>query len=133
GALQDHRGGGGFTDGDPVVLRLTVRDRRKRECPGGVEGRGSRREVVLQDHVRGNDRRGIRRCPGRRVHRTEIRLVFVSAGVDRLEHGQLRNRREARLSKGILGGNRGQRDAIPLEDDVGDRERRAEEQQGNRQ
>ena len=104
GASGDHCGCGRLSGGNAGALRRAVRDRSERIRPRGIQAGRAVREVILEHGMSGGNGRRFRRGVRRRGDRSEVWLVVAGNRVDRLEHRELGDRREACLREGRLRG-----------------------------
>jgi hypothetical protein len=129
----DHGFSSRAADIDAAGLRQSIRYRRQRVriCLIDVGGIGKK---SLEYLVRRGDCGGIDRCSRRRVN-SDVGFVLTGDRVDRFEHGELHDRRDARLAERALTlldqGLDG--DLVPFQDDVVCPRHRRRTEQGNRQ
>ncbi len=118
----DDAGGRGLADLYTAIFAWTVGNHGKGARARRVESRRVIGKIVPENRMGGRDDRRVGRDTRRRVHGAQVRMVSARCRVEGVEHGDVRDRRDAiHLCRREVGDDL-HRDLVPVQDDVGSSE-----------
>ena len=127
---SDHAGRRRLADRDTARFGGPVGNRAEGAHPRRIEGCRVIGKIVSEYAMGRRNRRRLGGDAGRRIHRAQIGFVITCHGVHGFEHGEVGDRRNAVHLRWRLVGHDRHHDLVPVEDDVGARDGRAEHHGG---